>query len=150
MDSNNYFNRDLIFLDKHYKTKEEMFNEIGNILIKKGFVKDGFVEALIERETKYPTGLPVTPFAVAIPHTDPHFVNKKSITIVRLKEPLSFLEMGSLEKKVDVRFAFILTMNESTQVPVLKDLMKLFMDVSFMKKLNQFAYSEVVELIKEI
>lgn len=150
MVSNNIFSEDLIFLDKSYASKEEMFSDIGSVLVDKGFVKESYIQALIEREKKYPTGLPITPFAVAIPHTDPQHTIKKSISIVRLNEKLDFYEMGTDDRQLQVKFAFILTLNESTQVPVLKDLMSLFTDEVFMNKLAVYDYEDVVKLIKDI
>ncbi|MGH2066973.1 PTS sugar transporter subunit IIA, partial [Aerococcus sp. L_4] len=41
----------------HATTSEEVLKEIGLKLLKKGLVKEKFIENILEREQNYPTGL---------------------------------------------------------------------------------------------
>ena len=93
------FKKDTVFLledDKEYSA-EEILQNIGKRLSKRGYVKESFGNALIEREKKYPTGLKTYPYAVAIPHTDLGHVNIPCISFVRLKKGVDFHEMPNAQ-----------------------------------------------------
>lgn len=92
------FKRDTIFFIDEEKvcTDREVLQIIGKLLLEKGYVKESFGNALIEREEKYPTGLAMVPYPVAIPHTDPGHVNEACISIVRVKQGATFHEMVAL------------------------------------------------------
>ena len=70
-----------------------------------------------------------------------------SISIVRFKKSIKFKEMGSMDKELSVLFAFVLTIDGIQQVPVLKELMTLFMDEKIMNRLLTANLNEVSELI---
>lgn len=152
MDKNNklFFKDDLIFLDIEFNTQIDFLNFIGKELNEKGYVKPSFTQALITREGKYPTGLPSVPFAVAIPHCEPQHVITNTISIIRFSKPIKFLEMGTLDKEIFVKFAFVLTLDGKQQVVILKDLMSLFMNSEFMEKMSIADLDEVKKLIREI
>ena len=63
--------RDLIYLDPTYTSQHDLFVSLFQQLYEKGFVQASFLQAIEEREGKYPTALPTEPFPIAIPHTDP-------------------------------------------------------------------------------
>lgn len=54
-------------------------------LLELGYVKDTFRDAIKTREANYPTALPVEPYPVAIPHSDPENIIKPFIACTRLK-----------------------------------------------------------------
>jgi len=152
MDKNSktFFKDNLIFLDLDFRDRFEFLEFIGIELLTKGYVKESFIKGLITREEKYPTGLPSIPFAVAIPHCEPQHVINNTISVIRFKNPIKFLEMGTLDKEIFVKFAFVLTLDGKQQVVILKDLMSLFMDSVFMERLSLASVEEVKELIREI
>ncbi len=152
MDKNSkaFFHEDLIYLDLEISDRYEFLRFIGNELIQKGYVHETFTESLLKREEKYPTGLPSSPYAVAIPHCEPQHVKANTISIVRFKMPISFYEMGTLDKEISVKFAFVLTLDGQKQVVILRDLMKLFMDAEFMEKLYSADENQIKQLINEI
>ena len=53
-------------------------------LLRDGSITEDFIEAAVERERVFPTGLP-TKIGVALPHTEAKYVLKESISIVTLK-----------------------------------------------------------------
>lgn len=152
MDKNSklFFKEDLIFLDLDFNSRFDFLEFIGTELYKKGYVKPSFTVGLITREGKYPTGLPSVPFAVAIPHCEPQHVITNTISIIRFKNPIKFLEMGTLDKEIFVKFAFVLTLDGKQQVVILKDLMSLFMNSDFMEKISIADVEEVKKIIREI
>lgn len=151
MDKNNQklFSKELIFLDKKFNTQIEFFAFISDELYQKKYVKESFFQGLVEREAQYPTGLPSFPFPVAIPHCNPEHVIKNSISIVRFEKPVMFYEMGKIDALLAVDFAFVLTLDGKLQSPILKELMKIFMDKEVMKKLKDATADQILSLIRE-
>lgn len=63
--------KDLIQLDLDVRNTDELFEVMAGRLMELGYVTGDFLESIKEREKEYPTALPIEPYAVAIPHTDP-------------------------------------------------------------------------------
>lgn len=152
MDKRNkaYFRKDLIFLDYDFTDKINFFEFIGEKLAAKHIVHKDFAQGLINREEKYPTGLPICPDAVAVPHCDPKYVVENTVSITRFRNKIKFYEMGTIDKEVEVKFAFVLTMGDVQQVPILQDLIALFNDREVMDKLNCYDEEKIFELINTI
>ena len=106
-------NNTLIFPQVGVGSLKEVIELLGNALLNSGFVKEGFVEEVLKREKKYPTGMS-TEIPIAIPHAGPEFTIKKGIVIATLKFPLQFRDMGDPNKLLDVRIVLMpaLTGNE--------------------------------------
>lgn len=79
-----------------------------------GYVDEGFVNALLDRERDYPTGLATEPVPVAIPHAYPGFVVKPAVAVAVLKQPVDFQAMGDPERTLAVRAVFLIAINEPT------------------------------------
>lgn len=121
------FDIENIYLDVSVKNTKELFEKMNEIFLDKAYVKEGYLESLIKREENYPTGLQFNGYQVAIPHTDPKFINEEKIVFVRLKEDIKFGEMGSDSGYVDVKVVLMLLINKGEkQVDILLNLMKLF------------------------
>lgn len=78
-----------------------------------GYVKGDFIENIIEREEKYPTGISTRPLSrelpnVAIPHTEGKFVNTRLIVPIALKKPVQFNNMVNPSESFDVKFLFMI------------------------------------------
>lgn len=147
------FKRDTVFLmedDQEYSS-EEILQNIGKMLSERGYVKESFGDALIEREKKYPTGLNTYPYAVAIPHTDLGHVNIPCISFVRLKKGVDFHEMVNTSSVVNVQFLFCIALDgENKQTDVLQYLMEIVNDEMLMGKLkNASSKEEVYQLLIE-
>lgn len=109
---------------------------LGTLLYQQGYVRDTFVEAVLEREKSFPTGLPTAEIQVAIPHADVEHVVKPGIAIGVLEEPVEFGEMGSEDQKVRVKIICMLAVRQSeTLVSLLKSLVGMFQDVDFLRRI---------------
>src|SRR5690606_25252813 len=86
--------KELALINIDAASKEEVLELLGNKLLDKGFVKEGIVASVLQREASYPTGLPTQPHGVAIPHTDGDMVNESKIAFASLKNPVGFTAMG--------------------------------------------------------
>ncbi|HEY89885.1 MAG TPA: PTS sugar transporter subunit IIA [Thermoflexia bacterium] len=90
-------------------------------------VKESWVQATIDREEVFATGLPTKEIGVAIPHTDVVHVLKQAIAVGVLEEPVEFMEMGNPDSTVLVRIVCALAVPRSeSMVKVLQRLVKMF------------------------
>ena len=97
-------------------SKEEALGIMSNILLSKGYVKDSFPEAILERERLYPSGLPMEGHKIAIPHTDAEHVNKSVILFARLAQPLEFSSMGDPDEKIQVSLISMFALAEKKEI----------------------------------
>ncbi len=94
-----------------------------------GHVTDDFLERLLQREEKFPTGLELPGYNVSIPHTDAECVKKEFIAIATLNTPIPFYLMEDKGKQADVSLVFMLGLkNPHDQLEVLKELIGLIQD----------------------
>jgi len=121
-------NEDLVMLNVEADSIEQLMTLMCDSARKKGYVKDSYLEAVLEREKLYPTGLPTEIIKVALPHsTDRSQVLKSGIFIARLKNPVAFKEMGDGERDVLVEMVFMLAVNgDKEQLTVLQDIVGMF------------------------
>ena len=124
------FSKKVILFRQSLKTQNEIFDEFNKSLLDVGVVNDGFLTAIKEREERFATGLQLeNGFGVAIPHTDPKFVNEDQIGFMSLNNPVQFRQMGSNTDKVQAKMIFILCLKEAhKQLNMLQNLMTLFGD----------------------
>ena len=147
--SNLYFNESIILLDLEGKTKEDILRAMSKNLEEKGLVKESFTDAIIAREQEYATGLPTMGVSVAIPHTDIEHVNKKTISVAVLKEPVDFGVMGDPTETTPVKLVFMLAMDETdSQLSLLTKLMQIFQDEAILLQLaNAKDKTEILKLL---
>lgn len=129
---------DLITFDLEANNYEEVIEKIGNDAYKKGYVKSGFADAVLQREKLYPTALPTNVLKVAIPHPiERDTVKKSAIIVTKLKNPVNFVLMGSDNEMVPVDIVFTLAVNGGQhQLHILQDLVSLFSDENAMEKIK--------------
>lgn len=141
----------LIFTEK--LPIEDVVNQMAESLEERGYVKDSYSSAVLEREKVFPTGLPTEPIGVAIPHTDAEHVNNDAISIGILKEPVQFEEMGTSGGStfVDVSIITMLAIsNPSQMIPLLSQLAKSYQDSDFLNSLfNEDQVDMIMKKLKE-
>lgn len=117
-----------------------------------GYVNEGFVTAIEERENTFATGLQLDNLGVAIPHTDAKYVIKQSMAIGILKDPVDFQMMGTPEITVPVKIIFMLAIKEpKKQLEFLQRLIDVFQDAEKVSKiLAAKSDEEVVHVFKSI
>lgn len=142
---------DLIITDVNGNSDFEVLRELGRGLFKKGYVKESFIEAIIEREKIFPTGIENSKVNVAIPHTDAEHVLKPGLAIGVLRKDIRFKRMDDSEQDVIVQLVFVLALkNPEEQLKFLKELMLLIQDQDLMKKFcNCNSSKEVVKALME-
>lgn len=136
---------DLIKINLDVNDNEEVINELGTMLLKKGYVKDTYINAVIERERILPTGLDLGELGVAIPHTDSQHVNQANIAVGLLKNPIEFSRMVDPTKKIKVQLVFLLAIkNPEKQVELLGKLMAIFQDIELLKSIQKSTSKEEI------
>jgi PTS system galactitol-specific IIA component len=150
--NNEMLRDDLVILDMDAKNYEDFFNQLTKKLIKMDLVTEGYAEALIKRENEYPTALPTEPYAVAIPHADPVYINKQFIAPIRLKNSIKWCEMATDDVWHDVRLIFLLGFkHEEGHIKVLQTLVNNFQESELMEKLMTTEdEAEFLELIRSM
>ena len=133
---NEYLNKDLIINNLEAKTSDDIFYALSEMLLKLNYVKDSFYSGLVKRESKFPTGLTLGKYNVAIPHTDAIHVIKPAIAIATLKNPVTFNNMdGDGTVEVNVVFAMVLKEPHS-QIMMLQQLMLLIQNEDVLKNMH--------------
>lgn len=132
------FNRNILFFKKEVSSRVEALNILADRLLENDIVADSFLDAILQREQQYPTGLQLNNgVGVAIPHTDANKVKQNQIGFMSLKRPVIFRQMGSDTEKVAVNMIFILCLKSShNQLELLQKLMALFNDSDFISRLD--------------
>ena len=105
---NNYFSKGTCYINCELNSSDDLFDFVGKEMEAKGYAKEGFAESLKLREKNFPTALPGTDFAIAVPHTDPEFIKKPFVGIVTNTKPINFVQMGSDNIIIKPRLFFIL------------------------------------------
>jgi PTS system galactitol-specific IIA component len=120
--------KDMVFLDVEAATREELLRKLATKAFERGYVRETFLNAVIEREKLYPTALPTPVLKVAVPHAmDRSHVIKSVIVLAKLKHPVLFKEMGEGVNDVPVDVVFMLAVNGSKkQLAILQKVVGLF------------------------
>lgn len=143
-----YISENLIDLNLKSNSNEDAIKQLANLLLKENFVKESYLDAIIEREKVFSTGLQLKQIGVAIPHTDSIHVRKQGIAIAKLSNPVSFKMMGNPEVDVPVSMMFMLAIKEPhKQLEFLQALINLFQNDDLIVMLSNI--KNKTELIKE-
>ncbi|SEP03782.1 PTS sugar transporter subunit IIA [Propionispora vibrioides] len=148
------FDESLIELNGNFSSQAAFFKAVSLKLQNLQYVKNGFFEKIQEREKKFPTGLKTKSFNVAIPHTDPEYVNRSFIYVIRMRNSLPFCQMGTDPLDGDFvypKLIFLLGVTKGElQLSILQSLMKLFSHEEQMTNLLEFEEAkDFVQRIRE-
>ncbi len=134
------FNEDLVFLDQDIQNSEDLLRFSFKHLKEMGYVKDGYLQSIMDREKEFPTGLKThVGIDVAIPHTEVDFAEQEAVVFIRTKEKIKFNHMVDPDEEVSTNLIFnIVVKNPKEQVVFLTKLMKIFQN----KELMEFLLKE--------
>ena len=148
----NFTKPDLFFLNLKVNNKFDLFHRMFEKLYEGGFVKESFITGIVEREKNYPTGLQLSDYGCAVPHTNIEHVIIPAIAIATLNQPIEFQAMGDPKSKVNVNVVFMLALNKAQdQVQMLKELALMIQNQAIMKKIMAAkTNSEILEIIRNV
>ena len=141
---------DLIFHELEVKDSSKKIKKMGDRFIKEGLCKESYINALIRRESEFPTGIDVDGFGIAIPHTDVSHVNEAGIGIATLKEPIKFIQMGTDDEEVDTKVVVMLAVdNPQKHLSTLQSILGILQDKNVLFRLsNAKSKQDIIEIIK--
>ena len=89
-----------------------------------GYVRDSFVDAALDRESRLPTGLPLSGGVnAAIPHTEVEHVLKPGLAMATLSAPVTFQNMVSPEEAVPCQLVFVMALDQpKAQIEMLQEI----------------------------
>ncbi|NMM65188.1 PTS sugar transporter subunit IIA [Clostridium sp. P21] len=140
-----YFHKDLVFKDLEFSSNVEVLEFLASKLYEKGYVKEEYKEAILEREKEYPTGLPSIDIKIAIPHANHTLVNKATLAIGILKNPVEFKAMDDPDKGLNVSIVIMLALNEPHgHIEMLQRIVKLIKNPDTLKEITQASSCEEI------
>ncbi|MDH5769929.1 MAG: PTS sugar transporter subunit IIA [Candidatus Bathyarchaeota archaeon] len=156
---------DLIVVSKLTATDwKEALTKLCAYAVKEGYAKKTLIDAMLDREKRCPTGLPVDGHrGVALPHEDVVHAEKPLIMIARPVIPLLFGRMDNAEEEIEALLIIMVIVDDVKKylntIEKLTPLLKNIKLVEKMRKINlpelkqemlsnlgeEFATFEVVE-----
>lgn len=109
---NEVFMEDLIITDLSTRTKEEAITKMSELLMRMGFVEEGYCRKVLEREKFCPTSIGNE---IAIPHHYQDYVLENRIVVARLKHSV----VWNHEERVKLIFLFAIKYKEPLKVKIL-------------------------------
>lgn len=141
--------KELLVIEKDAGTWEEAIRYSAEALFRKGYVKDSFYQACVEREKKFPTGLP-TKIPVAIPHTDAEHVNEPAVCLIRLKKPVEFYSMEDGDETVAAEFVFNMALEKGEkQLEMIQAIITTAQNSTFLSKAKGMTPDEIYQTLYE-
>lgn len=107
---------DLVLVNQEAKSSTEIIKKLGSLLFSSGYVKDSYIQAVIDREKVFPTGLQTVKCGFAIPHTDSIHVNQTAVGVATLKSPVIFKAMDNPENPIEARIIMMLAVSDPNKV----------------------------------
>ena len=133
------------------ETSEGLLRELGHYAIERGYATDGYVEAVLDREADFPTGLevPTASFDVAIPHADPEHVETDALVLTFPDKPVPFRNMEAPEETIEAAAVMmLLTRDSEGYASFLSNLANLFQHDEFAEAVAARDHEQVFNLIE--
>lgn len=128
------FYEKLIHLEVEGATEGAVFEKVAAQLRDLGFVNEGYLRGITAREQKFPTGLITQHVNIALPHSDPEYVEKPFVYIARLKNEVKVKQMGDSQEMGVKNLFFLGIKDPKGQVGLLQAFMELFMQEEFVTR----------------
>ncbi|HFU5891878.1 TPA: PTS sugar transporter subunit IIA [Enterococcus faecium] len=146
-----YLNEELVFRNVQAKTDSKVLAFLASEMYKKNYVKEEYIQAIQEREKEYPTGLPSTPPGIAIPHANYEMVNKTTLAIATLKDPVLFHNMENNNEQLPIQIVIMMAIGEPHgQVEMLQKIVGIIQDEPLRQEMIRAGNdTELLELLKK-
>ncbi|MGE5485378.1 MAG: PTS sugar transporter subunit IIA [Ignavibacteriales bacterium] len=128
-----------------YRARETLLSQMADSLDRAGAVKAGFLQALMDREKEFPTGLQAEGLGFAIPHADARFVNHSAICLAIPASPVPFGRMDDPSQTVPAGIIVMMAVNDPEgQLEMLQGLAGSFADAVFWSGVRRMGSREEV------
>ena len=130
------FNPELVVMLDGVKTYQEAERVMADHLVKLGYAKDTYPEAIRLREVDYPTGLDVEGINAAMPHCDVANVNSAAVCVGVLKQPVDWRRMDDPDSTCPVaRVAMLAPTEAHAHLDMLQKVVALIQDQDLMAQI---------------
>ena len=123
----------------HYAASDskDVISHLGRLLFDAGYVRDSFVDAALDRESRLPTGLPLSGHVnAAIPHTEVEHVLKPGLAMATLSAPVKFQNMVSPEEAVPCQLVFVMALDQpKAQIEMLQEIAGILQNPTIINRL---------------
>ncbi len=123
----------------HYEASDskDVIAHLGTCLFDAGYVRESFVEAALDRESRLPTGLPLSgDVNAAIPHTEVEHVLKPGLAMATLSKPVTFQNMVSPDEAVPCQLVFVMALDQpKAQIEMLQEIAGILQDPETINRL---------------
>ncbi len=148
----NLIEKDLIF-NEEFGDLTQAFKCLSEKFLERGLVKQGYLDALIQREQNYPTGIDLTAVCkgipnIAIPHTESRYCNVTKVIVIKLHKDIVVKDMMNADKDLDVKYLFMILNKEGTEQSNI--LAKIMEFATKEENINGLIKSDSLESIYEI
>lgn len=149
---NRYVYPDLVWVNKSFLNKEDLFKTVAQSLYSKNFVTEKYYESLMSREIRFPTGLDLEDYFVAIPHSDCENIKKEFISVVILEKPVAMNKMDDPQMEIPVEYVFFLGINnDQDHLKVLKEVITVIQNKNLILEMKKNSSPEkIVSLLSNI
>ncbi|MCB0910869.1 MAG: PTS sugar transporter subunit IIA [Propionibacteriaceae bacterium] len=96
------------------RDSDELLTKMAAAVVENGHGKPSLIDAVREREHKFPTGLP-TRVPSAIPHTDAIHIIHAGFAVATLAKPVMFAQMGGSGEQLPVEIVVLLCITEPAE-----------------------------------
>jgi PTS system galactitol-specific IIA component len=125
----------------HYAASDskDVITHLGKLLFDAGYVRDSFVDAALDRESRLPTGLPLSgDVNAAIPHTEVEHVLKPGLAMATLSAAVTFQNMVSPEEAVPCQLVFVMALDQpKAQIEMLQEIAGILQNPAVINRLMQ-------------
>lgn len=134
-------------MKKYFKVNDftnnnQLFEEVTELLLENNAVRESFLDAIIDREAKFPTGLETAGFVengynAAIPHVECEYCKSDALVFVLSKKPILWRDMV-FKKELEVNFfVFIISSSGGVHMLLLPKVIEVLKDIEFQEGLKK-------------
>jgi PTS system galactitol-specific IIA component len=131
------------------KDSTEAIRRLGAAFLNTGYIKEEYIDAVLEREKIYPTGLKTVAGYVAIPHADSINVLKSGLAIATLNSAVCFKSMEDGIEEFPVTIVIMLAIKDpGSMVSVLQRVVSIMKSEKALNRINSANdASEIKEIV---
>lgn len=145
MEGKELFCKERIQIHLEADDREDALRKTAALMQKTGIVKEDFLKNILAREKKFPTGLKIGEIGIAIPHTDPEYVNEAGIAVSTMKDPVKFQRMDDPEEMVEAKVIFMLALKDGhNHLTMISSIVKMLSNKEVLNKLIQADSEETI------
>ncbi len=138
----------VLFVDNtdDYRVVERV---MAGTLQKGGFTKEGYAQAVLTRESQYPTALEVGEFNVAIPHCDAKHTISDAACVAILPQGIAWPRMDDPDEECMVRMAIMLAFtNPHDQIELLQKVIAFIQNQTLVEQLvSGMSAAEIARIV---